>query len=134
MGVYTSYLSNAIANWVRGTAMPTAPTTLYLALSTTAINGDGTGITEPSGGAYARQIVTMTAPSFGESTGSVISLSGNVIYPTATGTWGNITHLALFTAVSGGSMLHRWQAPVAKNIGVGDTYTVAAGDFSIAYK
>jgi hypothetical protein len=87
-----------------------APATWYVALSTTTPNDDGTGFTEPVGGAYARVAVTNNAtnwPAATTSSGVTTKANGTVIqFTNPTGTWGVITYWGLFTASSGGTAVY----------------------------
>lgn len=64
----------------------------YLGLSTTAWNDAGSGGTEPTDSAYARQLVTMSLS--GRS--SDIQNSNTITFPTATEDWGTLAYWALF--------------------------------------
>ena len=132
MSANSEYLSTAMANWLRGTAMPTAPTTIYVGLATAAITGT-TAPTEPVGGSYAREIVTFSAPSFADVDGAVITSLTDMVFATATGDWGIITHGFISDSLSGGNVLEKWQWPVSKDISTNDTYVVATGDITLSY-
>jgi hypothetical protein len=119
----TDYLENNVVNWMRGTAMPAAPATLYLALFTAAPGETGGG-TEVSGGAYARQTLTLGAPAAG------VSVSTNTInFPVATANWGTILYVAIFDALAAGNMLAYQQlsAPDQKAININDQAQFASG-------
>ena len=103
------------------TAMNYGTSGTYLALSTTAINADGTGITEPgSGTGYARQNLKLTTVIGSTSTTNVFPNdptydSGNdkytytsiadVVFPEVQSAWGTVTHFAIYTQATGGTML-----------------------------
>ncbi len=74
--------------------------TLYLALSTADPGETGSGIAEPSTGGYVRQPVGSVTVS-----GSMILNNASIAFPIATSAWGTITHVALFTAETGGTFL-----------------------------
>lgn len=128
----SQYLSTQMANWIRGTDMNTAPTTLYLGLATAAITGV-TAPSEPVGGSYAREVITFSVPSFTDVDGAVITSLADIVFTTATSDWGIITHGFLSDALSGGNVLTKWQFPVSKNILTNDTYVVATGDITLAF-
>ena len=120
---YSDYLENKVqAHVFSGTAY-TSPT-LYVALFTTATADDGTG-TEVTGGSYARQTMTMTT------TGDTSSNSAAVEFPTATASWGTVTHMAVYDAVSGGNMLAHGALTTSKTIADGDVFRFPAGDVDI---
>lgn len=83
------------------------PTTWYWGLSTTQPNDDGSGFTEPVGGAYARVAYTNNTTNFPAATttsGRTVKRNGTkVTWPNPTGTWGVIGWFGLFTASSGGT-------------------------------
>ena len=60
MAGFTDYLEDKVLDHVFGGTAYTAPSTLYVALFTVSPGDDGTGGTEVSGGAYARQTATFT--------------------------------------------------------------------------
>ena len=130
MSDLSNYLEDALVNHVlRNTAL-TSPTTVYVALFTAVTDAEaGTG-TEVTGGSYARTAATFSAPSNG-----VTSNSGIVTFPTATGSWGTVTHAGLFDASSGGNALTILKALTAsKTVASGDVLRFPVGDidFSIA--
>lgn len=94
----------------------------YLALFTADPTEAGTQTAEVSGGSYARQAATFNAAST-TSNVTTKTLSANVVFPTATGSWGTITHIGVMSASTAGTM--RWYGPlaVAKTVTSGDTYT-----------
>jgi len=132
MSANSEYLSTAMANWIRGTTMPTEPITLYLGLATAAITGVSAP-TEPSGGSYARKVITFSAPSFTDINGALITSLSDIVFTTATNDWGVITHGFVSDSLSGGNVLEKWQWPVPKTIDTNDTYVVATGDVTLAY-
>ena len=84
-----------------------APANFYLALSTTTPtydDGDITNITEPSGGDYARVTVANNGTNFTVS-GRTAENATAIEWPTATGSWGTVTHVVIYTAATAGSPL-----------------------------
>ena len=76
-----------------------------------------TGANEVSGGAYARQAMTFA------NTGSnptVAANTGVVQYPTATASWGTVTHFGIWSAVTGGTFLGYNTVTTPKAIGIDD--------------
>lgn len=125
MSQMSNYLENALVNGtLRGTTY-TAPTTVYVALYTTDPTDADTG-SEVSGGSYARQAVTFGAPSNGVATNS-----GAVTFPTATGSWGTLTHVGIRDASSAGNLLYYAPLTVSKTISSGDIFTIGSGNLSV---
>ena len=88
MSQATNYLENKIAEHVFGGSAYTAPSTLYVALFTSAPSDTGSG-TEASGGSYTRMAMAFTVSS------DTASNTSNVEFPKATASWGTVTHFAV---------------------------------------
>lgn len=98
----TASRERAIADSQFGSA---SPATWWLGLSTTTPNDDGTGFTEPVGGAYARVSITNNTTNFPAATtvDGVTSKSNGTkfTFVNPTGTWGVIVAYGFFLASSG---------------------------------
>lgn len=104
MADLSDYLEAALLDHLFGLATFTAPSTLYVALSTADPLDDGSGITEPVGGGYARVSVAAGAAQWTRTANEVVN-DNTVSFPEATSSWGTITHAALYDAASGGNLL-----------------------------
>lgn len=84
-----------------------SPATWYVGATTTTPNDDGTGFTEPVGGAYARVTVTNNVTNFPAATttsGRSVKKNGTKItFPNPTATWGSLLGVGFFTAATGGT-------------------------------
>jgi hypothetical protein len=122
---FTNYLENKVMAYVwTGTAFSSPSGSLYVGLFTAA-PGEGGGGTEVSGNGYARKQATMTT------SGNASTNSGAVEFDTATGTWGTITHVAIFDASTSGNMLAYAALTSAKTIATGDVFRIPSGDLDI---
>jgi len=126
MAEFSDYLENKIIDHMLRNQAYTPPATIYLALFTTATDDAGGG-TEVSGGAYARQAVSLSAASGGASENTA-----DITFPTATADWGTVTHVALMDALSGGNMLLHSPLDASKTVNNGDTFKITAGDLDVA--
>jgi hypothetical protein len=123
---FSDYLEDAVLDHVfRNTAL-TSPTTVYTALYTAAPNDAGGG-TEVSGNAYAR-----VASTFGAASGGEIANSSAVTFDTATGSWGTVSHFAIFDAATDGNMLAHAALGASKSIAADDTAEFAVGDLTVS--
>jgi hypothetical protein len=89
---------NKILDHIVGKTSYTMPSTVYVALFTTAVTDTGGG-TEVTGGSYARKLTAgadWTAAAAGASSNAAI-----ITFVTPTGSWGTVTHFALMASVSG---------------------------------
>lgn len=121
----TDYLENALLNHVLRNTPYTPPANIYIALFVSAPGETGGG-TEVSGGNYARQITTFTAPVDGQ-----VSNSVDVIFPVATSDWGTVTHFALFDDVSAGNMLSYGQLTLSREVRTGDQPIFRQGELIV---
>lgn len=98
----STYLENAILNWMRGQAFPSAPAAVYVAL----FNGDPT-----DAGTGGQEVTTAIRSdgrvqvSFSEPANKTSSNSAAVDFGNAEGGT-DITHFAVFTQKAGGNMTH----------------------------
>lgn len=125
MAEMSTYLENAMVNAVLRNTTYTSPATVYVALFTTDPTDAGTG-TEVSGNAYQRTAVTFGAPSSGVTTNS-----GAVTFPTATGSWGTVTHIGIMDASTAGNLLFHTALDTSKTITSGDIFTISTGNLSV---
>lgn len=98
----------------------------HVGVSTADPGEDAGSLAEPSGNAYARVAFTdWTAASSG-------SFENNtaVVFTEATGSWGTLTHVAFFTALTEGTMVASAALDESKAIGDGDTLRFEAGDIT----
>lgn len=130
MAGFSDFLENELLDHVFSNAAYSPGATLYLALFTAAPTDAGGG-TECSGGSYDRADVANNATNFPAASGGAKSNGASLPFATASGSWGLVTHWALFDANSGGNMLV-WGALTAdKTIDSGDTPSFAIGDLDI---
>jgi len=125
MAEMSNYLENALVNATLRNTAYTSPATVYVGLYTTD-PGEGNTGTEVSGGSYARTAVTFGAPSNGVSTNSA-----SVTFPTATGTWGTVTHIGILDASTSGNLLYYTALDASKAIASGDVFTISTGNLSV---
>jgi len=131
MSSFGDFLENELLDHVWGNAAYTAPATLYLALSTTDPLDDGSGITEPSGGSYARLGVANNATNWPAAASGTKTLNVDQTFVTATASWGVIAYMAFYDAAVGGNMLAHASLSTSKTIDNGDTVIFEAGNLTI---
>jgi hypothetical protein len=125
MAEFSNYLENAIINAVLRNTSYTSPATVYVGLFTDDPTDADAG-TEVSGGSYARVSVTFDAP-----TNGVTTNSADVTFPTATAGWGEVTHVGLYDASTGGNLLFHTGLDTAKTIDSGDIFKITTGNLSV---
>lgn len=130
---FSDYTEQAIVNWLcRGTAMPTAPTNVYIAAFTASPTDVGTS-GEVVGNGYARIAVAATTAQWSaHGTGGPSSNVNDILFAAAaTANWGTVTHVARFDALTGGNMLDWGALSVSKAVNVGDQLKIAAGSYPL---
>lgn len=95
----STYFANAIMNWLRGTAFPSAPTAVYVAL----FNAD------PLGGSATEQTTLIraagrVAAGFGAPSGGFIANAAKIDFGAAAGN-ASVNYSALMDAPTGGNIL-----------------------------
>jgi hypothetical protein len=128
MGSFADYWENEILDHLFGKGSYTPPT-IYVGLSTADPTDDASGLAEPSGNSYAR--VATAGADWNVASGGAIANANDITFPEATGSWGTITHFAIFDAASAGNMLAQGALNVSKSISSGDTAKFAAGDLDV---
>jgi len=101
MSGLSNYTQNALLNWIKGTAMPTAPTAVYVGLfsSDPTDAGSGTEVTTTI------RTAGRPAATFGSITGNTsMANSADVDFGSAAGA-ATASHFALFSAATGGNLL-----------------------------
>jgi hypothetical protein len=121
---FTNFLETEILDHVFAGAAYTAPSQHYLGLFTAA-PGEAGGGTELSGSAYARQTVDFST------SGATTSNDAAIEFPTATGSWGTVTHVGVFDAASSGNLMAYATLSSSKAIATGDVFRVPTGDLDI---
>lgn len=120
----SNYLANAVRDHVLRNTAYTSPTTVYLALFTTATTEAGGG-TEVTGGSYARQAITFAAGTLDGQADQSSSITFSNM-PAAT-----VTNAAVFDAVSAGNMLFHGRLPRQRIVAGGASIVLNSGDLKI---
>lgn len=141
MAAMTDYLENKIIDWLFRGQTFTPPAGLHMGLLTAAPSDSAAG-TEVSGNNYARVNLapsltnwagTQAAASTTASTGTSGTTSNNsaINFPTPSGTWGTVTHFAIYDASTAGNMLFYGALTTSKTINSGDTVSFAAAALTV---
>ena len=122
----TNSFETSVLTWLltASSPSPARPTAWYLGLFTAA-PGESGGGTELSGSGYARQSITFTV------SGNNASNNAAIEFPTASGSWGTITHVAVFDASTSGNMIAYASLTASKTIDTGDVLRLPANDLDI---
>ena len=125
MAAMSNYLELKMLDHFLGTSSTSAPSNVFLSLWTSDPTDAASG-NELSGDAYARQDINFAAAS-----GGAAASNATVTFPTATGSWGTVSHVAIFDASTSGNMLFHGALSASKTIASGDVMQVASGAITI---
>jgi len=126
MSAMSDYLELKFLDHFTGTASTTAPSAVYLGLSTASLADDASG-TELSGNNYTRKAIT-----FASASGGSIASNSAVEFNSATGSWGTVSHWGIWDASSSGNLLFHGAFTASKAIATGDILKVASGSLTIS--
>jgi hypothetical protein len=132
MSALSDYLENEIADHILGGGDYTRPATVYAALFTSGPTDAGGG-TEVSGSGYARVAITNNLTNWPAASGGTKANGTAISFPSASGSWGTVTHFAIFDATSGGNMLLHGALSASKTVGSGDTPSFGVGDLQFDF-
>ena len=123
----SDYLEVALLNATLNNTAFTTVATPYISLHTADPTDDGTG-TEVSGGSYAR-----TSASFATASGTSgsVATDADITFPTATASWGTVTHIGIWNASSSGDLLYHTALDTSKTIDSGDIFKITSGNLTV---
>ena len=128
MSGLSNFTQAALLNWLRGTAMPAAPSGVYVGL----FNGDPTD----TGSAGSEVTTTIraggrVAATYGNVAGNTsISNSADVDFGAAAGA-ATVSHFGLFSAASGGNLLASGAVAQSKSVAATNLVKFPAGSLTI---
>jgi len=140
MSQMSDYLEGQVRAHMFRTATFTKPTVMAIALCTAAPTDASTGatITEvANSNAYARQTLNPLDANWtaASSTDGLTDNASAITFPTATGSWGTVTHVALCDSATwgAGNMYLYGTLDVSKAVGSGDTIKYNIGDLNVTF-
>jgi hypothetical protein len=127
MAEMSNYLENAMLNATLNNTAFTTVATPYISLHTADPTDDGSGA-EVSGGSYARTSASFATAS---GTGGSVATDADVTFPTATASWGTVTHIGIWDASSSGNLLYHTALDSSKTIDSGDIFKITSGNLTV---
>ena len=128
MGSLSDYAEDAMLDHLTGTTAFTPPD-IYIGLSTADPTDDDSGIAEPAGGSYARVLVASWTDAASRATAN----SGTITYPTATDSWGTLTHWFAADALTAGNVIAHGSLSAEKAVASGNTPYFSAGGCTVTF-
>lgn len=128
MGSFNNYTEAKVLDHITGKTSFTKPTA-YVGLSTADPTDDASGLAEPSGNNYSR--VTTSGSDWDAAASGATANAATLTFPEASGSWGTITHFALFDAATTGNMLCHGTLDASRVITSGITPRFVVGELDI---
>lgn len=123
---FSNTAETLVLDWLLTTGTATRPTAWYIALFTTDPAEDASGTeVSTSGTAYVRKVAAFTV------TGNTASNSAAIEFPTATATFGTVSHVGVFDAVTNGNLIAYAALATSKVIDTGDVLRIPTSDLDI---
>ena len=123
-GSLSNWLELELLDHVLKKGAYTVPENIYVALSTADPLDTEAGIAEPSGGNYERVVMNSWDVSVNRATEN----TNKITFAQFTHDGGNITHWAIYDAITGGNFLAHGEFTVAKTAPIGTNLYIEAGD------
>lgn len=123
---FSNSTETLVLNWLLTTGSATRPTSWHLALFTSNPDEDASGTeVSTSGTAYARQSAAFTV------SGNTASNTSAIEFPTATASYGTVSHVGVYDASTGGNLLAYAALSTSKTIDTGDVLRVPVAELDI---
>ena len=127
MTAMSNYAESLVIRWLLTAAAVTRPNAWFVALHT-GDPGETGAAAELSGNGYSRQAATFT-----EDTNGLVDNDADITFgPNTTVNWGNVTHVSVWDAVSGGNCLYKGALSSAVTININDSLRMAAGTLDLS--
>jgi hypothetical protein len=127
----TSYASNKILNYIFGNS-PTLvmPANFYMGVSSTALNIEGIGATEPTGGGYQRLVIPNDKNSFSAAANKTVTFAKEFQFPNSTSPWGDMTHWFISDTPTGENVWWNGKLIHHRNVEISTTLSVIPNAFN----
>ena len=128
MSKLNTYISNEILDHILGNGVFSPSANTYLGLSLTDPLENGSGVTEPIGGGYSRQLISRDAAGTRS-----ITTDAEISFTEATDDWDSIKYFTINDALTGGNVWVRGSLTRNKIIKDGITFIVEVGDITLTF-
>jgi len=125
MSDLTTYLSDEILNWVKGSAFASAPATVYVDL----LDVSDASILNTIAGSANRQAITFGAIT-DDGTGRIMSNSADITFTASAVGSATATQAAIYDAQTAGNQLALTDLAASKSISSGDEVKFSAGNLT----
>ena len=126
----TTYFLNLVAGNIFQTKVnPPIPGEMWIGLSTTVPNVNGTNVTEPSSSAgYTRvKLDMLSQPSVG-----VVTNKSDIDFNESTASWGTVTNFVIFDSQNGGNLLQYGALSTPRSVETATIMTIKSGYLNLS--
>ena len=134
MGSFSDYAELEVLDFLFGASAMTGAANLFFALSSTDPTEDGSGITEPSGGDYARKSMANNKTTWEAAAAGQIQNDIAITFVAASADWlagADLAFWAIFDDLTAGNMIAHGAITTPKPVLNGDTAEIAANACTI---
>lgn len=125
----TKYFLNLVSgNVFQNKKTPAIPSAYYIGLSKSAPTLDGENVTEPSGGGYARVLLT----NLSDPVDGVVTNTQLIDFAESTAGWGIVTHFVIFDALTAGNLLMYGPLTTNRTVESGTIMTIKQGALALS--
>lgn len=128
MSNLSTYTAEGLLNWLKGSAMPTAPTAVYIGLFSSDPTDANTGGTEVT---TTIRVAGRLACTFGAIASKAMSNSAAIDFGNAAG-GATVTHFAAFDAATVGNKLFSGALVTPRTVTTGDPVKFIIGDLDVS--
>ena len=128
----TNFQKNFIQDYNFGGVSYTPPANYYLGMSSTSISVNGSNVTEPTSGSYARVLIPNTKGYWTYSSSGCVVNSGPVTFVQSSGSWATMVDIALFDSLTSGSVRYYTTLPSPITVAVNTTVSFSASSINIS--
>jgi hypothetical protein len=127
----SNHVEEIVLKLMFGRVSATFPPVYYFGVSSTPIEDDGTGITEPAVGNYSR-VAYPNIPTLFSFPGGAATNGTVIQFPTATASWGQANYWFCSDGLTGGTMHFRGSINPAQTINSGERPYYEIGSLTIS--
>jgi hypothetical protein len=128
----TNYEESNLLKLILGNVAYTPPSIVYFGLSSTQINEDGGGASEPSSGNYSRVAVGNVSSSFTYASNQITNGTA-VVFPVPSADWGQLNYIFYSDQSTGGSIRMAGSLSPSQTVGANQQLSFGVSDITITF-
>lgn len=131
---FTNSFTQSVLRLLFGNVSYVPPSNWYIGVSTTLINADGTGITEPTDPSYARVVLNNNTATWEDIPADFGRRNLiNIEWSPATVSWGTVTYMFIADSATGSNARCFAELTIPKVVGIDDVLRIDASQLQIKF-